>query len=141
MNCIEARDAMLEAECAELRRTADSPLGTHLSECDRCSVIGDALVRDLDHLRHALVARARVRHPRRRVVVLAGVPIAAALLAVATLATRDKPAAVPIAVVAPAPVPVSGSVSVDVAPGQHAAVFATSDPTVTVVWLSPGVGQ
>jgi hypothetical protein len=31
-------------------------------------------------------------------------------------------------------------VSVQVAPGKHATVFKTSDPTVTVVWLTDGGG-
>ena len=66
--------------------------------------------------------------------VLVTLPIAAALVGVVVLLPPKHETPAPAAINArPANV-----VSVEVEPGQHATVFKTKDPTVTVVWLTPG---
>jgi hypothetical protein len=140
MNCIEAREAMLVVEPAELRG-GNTLLAAHVRWCDECRTRAERLAGDLDLLTAAVLNRratTTVRESRpSRVALLAGLPIAAALLITATVVAHNKHARTPAVV----PMATSNSVSVDVAPGQNAAVFATSDPNVTVVWISSGEGK
>jgi hypothetical protein len=78
---------------------------------------------------------ARRAHRIRRVA-LVGLPIAAAIVGVAVALPSSKADRTPLS----APVNASSAhvVSVEVARGQQATVFKTSDPKVTVVWLTPG---
>ena len=129
MNCREAREAMLIAEREELRGEGETPLAEHVALCEACGRVGSALASDLRRL-SASVARRK----SKRIALIAALPAAAAILIVARIAVREEPVPRP-ALAAQSPAHV---VSVDVAPGQRAAVLKTSDPKVTLVWLAPG---
>jgi hypothetical protein len=133
MSCTDARDALLVAEPSELRGGGDSPLAAHLESCIACRAMAARLSRDLGRLRSAVVQASNVRRRRRRAALMVGVPIAASLVATVVVVARHAPARDTQLVAVSSPV-----VSVDVARGQQAAVFNTNDPSVTVVWLSPG---
>jgi hypothetical protein len=139
MNCAEAYDKMLIAEPSDLHGHSDPALAEHLASCAACRTRATRLGVGLRELSAAVLARdlmMRRRH-RRRLALLGALPIAAALVLAVTLVVHRRATDTPVT---PA-VPFTTAVSVDVSPGQRAAVFATSDPAVTVVWLSPGVGQ
>jgi hypothetical protein len=135
MNCLEARDAMLGAEPGELAGGTASPLGTHLGTCPNCRAIAERLLRDLERLSSVVaLRRVRSRHARRTRKVVIGAA-AAGLIAVGVptlLRGRSRQAIhdVPSARVS--------RVAVDIRPGQRAAVIATKDPKVTVVWIIQG---
>lgn len=126
MNCVEARGAMLIADAAELRGDGDTPLATHIASCGACSRIAIGFRTDLRHLSTSVARRSS-----RRIALFTALPAAAAILIVATIVVREGPAERP-ALTAQRPARV---VSVDVAPGQRAAVLKTADSSVTVVWL------
>lgn len=131
MNCAEARDAMLVAEPAELAGVGDSELARHIITCDACSKVGGALGHDLQQL-----TRSVSRRSARRIAGVAALPIAAAILVVFAVSPRNgrgRRRDVSLQSLPPANV-----VSVDVAPGQRAAVLKTADPSVTLVWLREG---
>jgi hypothetical protein len=130
MNCLEAREAMLIAELSELRGTGNTPLAAHIASCHACHQIGGALGCDARRLSASIAKRTS-----RRIALFAAIPAAAAaIVIITTIAHREAPVTrQPPAALRPAHV-----VSVDVAPGQRAAVLKTSDPNVTLVWLAPG---
>ena len=139
MTCTEARDTIETADLADLRAN-DGRLAEHLAECEDCRQLADVVVRGTTRLaadgaRRAHATRSRVR----RVTTWSSVAAAAAIVGVVALNRRD-PATGP----APARVaslPVVRQVSLEVGPGQQATVLKTSDPTVTVIWLSSGEGK
>lgn len=133
MNCNEAREAMLTAELDELDAMSDSTLGRHLESCAVCHRLARTLSLDLDRLSATVTDRAatRVRTIRRATALGAAIAAAAIIISVVPQLYRGdgpQPARDPRAHVA-------GAVSVDIAPGQRTAVFATKDPKVTVVWI------
>ena len=145
MKCSDAYDEMLIAGLDELRGRGTSPLARHLSECAVCRSSAEAILVGTMAVRPLLDAQRDVAKRRRlqRVVVAAGVPVAAAMawVAFSTIrrpGTTPSPPAVAEHSAGAAP---ARQVSVDVRPGQNAVVMKTTDPRVTVVWLSPGVGQ
>jgi hypothetical protein len=82
---------------------------------------------DLGSLNKVVAARSR-RNVR---LILALIPIAAAMIVAVAIATR-APAAKPTEIARS----IAPRVSVRVSPGTRAAVFTTKDPKVTVVWIS-----
>ena len=70
----------------------------------------------------------------RRAALVVGIPAAAAAVVLGVLIAQPDDGVV---VVQRAAIP-ANVVSVDVKAGQHATVLKTSDPKVTVVWISPG---
>jgi hypothetical protein len=126
MNCTEAREAMLVADAAELRGEGDTPLAAHVASCDACGRIAVGLRAEL-----RLLSTSIARRSSRRLALFAALPAAAAILIVATVVVRDGRVKRPM-VNAQRPARV---VSVDIAPGQRAAVLKTADSSVTVVWL------
>jgi len=128
MNCREAREAMLVAEAMELNGAGSSELAGHVATCDTCRALGRSLSADLD----ALDAAVRNRSRRTAKIIVATLPIAAALVAGATLVHRASPPRAQSVGTTVSP----RTVSVQVAPGHQAAVFATKDTNVTVVWIS-----
>jgi hypothetical protein len=126
MNCVEAREAMLIAEPAALWGGGDSPLATHIASCSTCSRIAIGFRTDLRQLSMSVARRSS-----RRIALFTALPAAAAILIVASVVVREGPAERP-ALAAQRPARI---VSVDVAPGQRAAVLKTADSSVTVVWL------
>jgi hypothetical protein len=143
MNCTEARDAMLVAELAELRaRDASTPLSTHLADCSACRARAASIANQTAYMGALVAERRGTAHrirPIRRFVFIASLPVAAALIVAVVLNLRPRATVAPET--ASASRPVVRNVSVDVAPGQQTTVLKTADSTVTVIWLTPGVGQ
>jgi predicted anti-sigma-YlaC factor YlaD len=148
MRCSEAGAAILTADRSELAPGGESPLSAHLRDCEPCR----AAAAHVDAAT-ALLACAVARRPpvsdegpasrwyaRRRLVGLAALPIAAAIIGLLVYARNDDvgPRAAPVSRMA---APLSRAVvSVDVARGQTATVLKTRDPNVTIIWLAPGGG-
>ena len=126
MNCTEAREAMLVGDRRELRGEGESALAAHIESCDDCRRIAAGFRLDLSNLSASIAKRAS-----RRAAWITALPAAAAVLIVATMVVREeRPHGPTLITQRPARV-----ISVDVAPGQHAAVLKTADSSVTVVWL------
>lgn len=139
MNCHAARDAMLIADLNDLRASS-SPLGAHLETCGRCRTLADGIARDTMAM-GAMLPHRSVETRRRmtpRVALLVSLPIAAAIVGAIALNGVRRPELV---VPSPSAKSVAREVSLTVAPGQHAAVIKTPDPTVTVIWLNQGGGE
>lgn len=134
MTCDEAREAMMTAEPQELIGRGDGAgagaLAAHLAGCPACAEkamkLGAAL---------APLSREMNRRARRRAAMVVGIPAAAAAVVLGVFIARPANDAERVALHAPIPANV---VSVDVKAGQRATVLKTSDPKVTVVWISPG---
>lgn len=132
MNCAEVRETTLVADVGELTHPSGE-LAMHLETCAECRARVAAI---LDHTGRLAVRTQKRR--RRGVLTMAVVPIAAAAVAAIAIGLRRE--TVPT-VARTATGPVARRVSVTVARGQTATVLKTADPTVTVIWLTPGVGQ
>jgi len=126
---------MLTADPAELHGRGGGALAEHVAACPACRALARALANDLD----ALGAAVSRRWSHREHVVVTLLPIAALVVGVLTFSVhraRSRAVSAPAPAVAAVRAPGPQTVSVDVARGQHATVFKTKDPTVTVVWLS-----
>jgi hypothetical protein len=153
MTCDEAREALLEADLAELDGTAATPLAAHVATCAECRhlaeriVLGtDALGREREHRPRrpagdaAAAARRdadRIRRVRRRW--LAATPaLAAAAVAVILLARSwtPGPPSGPFASSPPA-TPVEPGLPLVAAAAPTVAVFETANPKIVVVWQFP----
>jgi hypothetical protein len=146
MTCTDALSAMLVADREVLRGEGDSRLARHVRRCGACRLAATALEAEIAVLAVRVIARGREvplveRGPARRIgwraAILATLPIAATVIAVVVLRRGTDRQPVPRSLERRAP----AVVSVDVAPGQNAAVIKTSDPNVTIVWLSSGGGK
>jgi hypothetical protein len=143
MNCLQAREVMLVADPSELAG-GHGALAEHLAQCAACRVGAAAILEGNARLaaeagRRARTHRAKRARRTRRMLAAAGLPIAAGLVAIAMLHHR---AAEPAPrVTRTSELPVVRQVSITVERGQTATVLKTADPSVTVIWLSPGVGQ
>lgn len=140
MNCSEAREAMLELDLSELRGDGDSPLTAHVRTCKACQDRAMSIVFQTARVGGLIATRRRSnRWSMRRIALVASLPIAAVVVIGFHLRDGQLPPE-PEAAPASAP-PVAQNVSVDVVPGQQTTVLKTADSTVTVIWLTPGVGQ
>jgi hypothetical protein len=136
MTCDQARDALLVADLSDIS-AAEGDLAAHLEACPACRERARFIVMQTAILDAAVRRRARGRS--RRMLVIASLPIAAGLIAIATVrSSAPEPA---LRARRTSPLPVARQVSLTVERGQTATVFKTADPSVTVIWLSPGVGQ
>jgi hypothetical protein len=131
MTCNDAREALLVVDPSEIVPQTDATLANHLRECAICADLANSLGGDLEVLQRSV----RRRYVRRMtfVGVAAALPIAAGV--VAMIVTHRAPSR-PLDAHAPS----TASVSVDVPPGQQATVFKTSDPKVTIVWMTSESG-
>jgi hypothetical protein len=131
MTCTEARDAVLVADPTALVHPTDAALANHLHSCAPCAEMARALGADLEMLRGGV--RRRSKRRVATIAIAAALPIAAGIIAI--LVSRR---ATPIVIEPPAAS--TASISVDVPPGKQATVFATKDPKVTIVWITPESG-
>jgi hypothetical protein len=139
MTCTEARAAIETADLGDLRAN-DDLLAEHLAGCDDCRELADVVVRGTTALAMTTVRRSRVARTRvRRVMAWSSAAAAATIVAVLVVNRRD-PAAQPQAARVGS-LPAARQVSLEVGRGQQATVLKTSDPTVTVIWLSSGEGK
>lgn len=130
MTCDEAREAMMTAEPFELFRRADGALGAHLAGCQACAEKAKVVAAALEPL-----ARTVNRRARGRAAMIVGIPATAAATLIGVFIARPGGDNTPVAPITGIPANV---VSVDVKAGQRATVLKTSDPKVTVVWISSG---
>ena len=141
MNCSEAREALLEAEPAELRGGGSTALGRHLTACPDCSALARAILADslaLDTALHHLATAPRPRRavPRRPLVRWAVAGLAAAAVIATLLLVRRQHEGLPGNAIATATPALPRGIEVDLAATpRQAAVFATADSTITVVWF------
>jgi hypothetical protein len=140
MTCTEARDAITVANLSELRGSGDAPLAEHLRHCAECRRLADVVLRGTSMLSLGNVRRARIHRSRARRVTAWSSVAAAATIVAAVVVDRREPAVRPQPTRS-ASLPVARQVSLEVARGQHATVLKTSDPKVTVIWLSSGEGK
>ena len=130
MTCDDAREAMMTAEPRELLGHGDGALAAHIAGCPTCAETAGMLGSVLPRLSEAVDRRGR-----RRAAMFVGIPAAAAALVLGVFIARPDDDG--SRVVPRLPIP-ANVVSVDVKAGQRATVLKTSDPKVTVVWISPG---
>ena len=145
MTCPDARRAMQTAERAELRAEGGSALAIHLRGCAACRTVAIRLEAGTDLLAEMVASRASAISPvpfhsrapsrRRRVALLALLPISAAAAVLVVLVWREGPVSAPHEFYHDS---VATHVAVDVQPGQTATVIKTANPNVTIVWLTPG---
>lgn len=130
MTCDETREAMMTAEPHELLGRGDGAFVAHLAECRECAETARML--GVAHARLLATVNGRAR---RRTAMVVGIPAAAAATVLGIVIARPHADAerIPPHLAIPANV-----VSVDVRAGQRATVLKTSDPKITVVWISPG---
>jgi hypothetical protein len=139
MTCTEARDAIEVADLSELRADDSSPLAEHLRNCAECRGLADVILRGTATLTRDSVRRARTYRSRiRRVTAWSSVAAAATIVAVIVVDRREPTRPGPAR---SASLPVARQVSLEVSRGQQATVLKTSDPKVTVIWLSSGEGK
>jgi hypothetical protein len=153
MSCRDIRQAMLEADPAELTQAQNSPLARHLLDCSRCREAASAIL----EAEHALAAELQrlVPEPDLDFVIREGsaagvegigplgkgrlsairkttllpLALAAGLAALLLLREPSLPGA-PFT-----PPDRSAAFEVEPSPDQNVMVLATKDPTITVVWL------
>jgi len=130
MTCDEAREAMMTAEPHELLRRGDGALAAHFLDCHECAEKAKVVVAALAPLSLAVNRRAR-----RRAAMIVGIPAAAAATVIGVFILRPESNTTRLA---PSMAIPANVVSVDVQAGQRATVLKTSDPKVTVVWISSG---
>ena len=148
--CDTMRERLLEAELSELQGEADTPLGQHVKECERCRALArrivdgeQALARTLDAVRPnvdltGLTGRYSRSIARRRWWRL--VPLVAAAGIGAVLVLRGgAPASGDPAVVFEAPSPAPPLV--ETFTGQNITIFNTRDPDIVVVWFYGGEAE
>jgi hypothetical protein len=144
MTCAEAREAILEADVSELEGDVATPLAWHLGACSRCREVAAAvlagerglaleLIRavpelDLDDILAAVTSTSRSASPWR----FAPLALAAGL---AALFLAREPTSLPGPAFEPAQA--APGLDLEVPPGWTAAVLATDDPNITVLWLFP----
>ena len=136
MTCSETRERMLVADLAELQ-SESSALGAHVAGCASCKAAASALVSTTVAL-GSRVGRRRVSSRRNRIAMLAALPVAAAIVGILfqKRVSSNRDAGDPMVRSS-----VTHGIGVDIAPGQQATVIKTADPKVTVIWLTPGVGE
>ena len=149
MTCSDARAAMLAAERSALRGDDDSLLAQHVRECAGCRALAMSIDRDTSLLASTVALRGvteddqSIARRRNRVAfAMIALPMAATIVVALLLRMRGDGVGR-----ANRELPVADGriamnvVSVDVAPGQTAAVIRTKDPKVTIVWISTGGTQ
>lgn len=130
MTCDAAREALMTAEPRDLAGYGDGALAAHIAGCPACAENARMLGAVLSRLSEAVNRRGR-----RRAAMVVGIPAAAAAVVLGVFVARPDDAEVRIVPRAAIPANV---VSVDVKAGQRATVLKTTDPKVTVIWISPG---
>lgn len=150
MNCAEARQAILEADPADLEGRGESGLARHLRDCSRCKDLARTVL--VEERALALGLAAAVAAPeldalldqalgadprpgilpfRLRRLGLTLLPLAAAA-AMASLFLGSDPQLPGDPYLLPETAP---GLELDVPEGQNVAVLATKDPNITVLWF------
>jgi len=148
MDCRAVRDALLEADLAELRGAGDSTLSRHLAACSACRAAAARILED----QAALLAALQAPAPRREIAWAIGaaraeagrrsarrrawqrwVPLAAAagLGAIIWIARREPqhPSAARVEPISPP------GLMVEAPAGRNVAVLETGNPDIVVIWF------
>jgi anti-sigma factor RsiW len=153
MTCAQALDQMLDAEPVELHAEAAGDLARHLRGCHACRSAAEGILAAQADLASGLAAltaagvrrEVRVRpigsapSAMRRWALRAALPLATAASLLLVL-RRPPSSPAQFSRVAAAAIQrdmMHEEAQVEPGPGQSAAVMATRDPEVTVVWLYP----
>jgi hypothetical protein len=143
MTCDTMRELILEADLAELRGEADTPLARHLASCVSCQAVAKKIVDTEAALGHALDSiasgvRSRTGHRRSRRIGhwAALVPLAAAAALVAIF-VRDRLEA-PTVPAAPYAMEMTDAPLLETTDNQDVAIFTTDDPDIVVIWFLGG---
>ena len=152
-SCTRSLDYLLEAELDELDGSADTEVGRHVGDCERCRVVAqkvldrtarlDSALATVPHRFDvdALLRRARSAEPgpraatisplRRRWQRFATVALAASIVGLLILGDQDAP--LPDSTLAPS---VAARLPIVEAPAtQNVAVISTDNPDITVLWF------
>jgi predicted anti-sigma-YlaC factor YlaD len=145
MNCQAAREWMLEADPAELAVGPEGSLAGHLRQCTECRAAAARLLDGMAVLDRELavaparpveVALARLRH-HRRIAPSRVMPWAAAAAAILAAVVVFEPwqGGAPLSEFEPGAGLPSSAPIVEDAGGASVAMFATTNPRITIVWL------
>jgi anti-sigma factor RsiW len=149
MNCERARDALLEAEPADLVPGGASELTRHLASCPRCARRAAAIHRGQLALSAALAAggpqgtadravRAAQAAARRAPISRAwriAVPLTlAAGIAALVVVWRAGQQGEPATTARFTPEPALPPLAVEAPPGRTVSVFQTDNPNIVVIW-------
>jgi hypothetical protein len=137
---------MLVANRSSLRGDDESDLAHHVRECSECRALAQGIESDTALLASTLpadttTARVAAVADRRRAwsaLVIASLPVAATIVFMVLRRSEGRADRQVANVRTGAGRVAMNTVSVDVARGQTATVIRTKDPTVTIVWISPG---
>ena len=159
MNCVECREAMLEADPELLTGSGDGGVQQHLQSCVECRAVAAGLGSELRKVQSAfsaiqpsvgatdIVARAMdgeskvlditlsTRRRGARGFALKMASIAAAAAIVIVLADRREKASLRSEADAVLPDSASTAIAVEVPEGRNAIVFDTKNPLISVVWI------
>lgn len=147
MDCRAVRDALLEADLAELRGEGESDVSRHLAGCADCRAAATRILQAEGALLRALqapeprrpietvlaAARAEAgRRAMRRRTWRRWTPLAAAagLGAILWIARREPPLPAPAPDMRPTP-----TVTVEAPPGRNVAVLETGNANIVVFWF------
>ncbi len=146
MNCEHARDALLEADRAELRGEGDAPLAAHVRTCKRCRRLAGRILDAETALAETLAAERpkRPAHEAAAAAVAAASPgrtwrrrfrvaaLAAAGIAAMLLVNGGGPSPTQT----PRPTMASGRpiALLEASPGRHVVVFQTDNPNIVIIW-------
>lgn len=150
--CAAAREAMLVAEPAELAGVGDTDLTRHLESCAHCRGTARRLQEAAGALDEWLTAEGRGpdlervleeagRPPpraRRTLVWMAPAALAAGIAALLLLGRGREPPGESARLAARSEGPGAVALDLEVPEGSDAAVFATADPDITVIWFMGG---
>ncbi len=150
MNCAEARQAILDADPADLEGRGEGSLARHLRDCSRCEDLARAVLVEERALAQGLAEavaapeldaildqvlgsdpKPGVFRFRLRRLGLTLLPVAAAA-AMAALFLGSDPQLPGDPYLLPEP---SQGLDLDIPQGQNVAVLATKDPKITVLWF------
>jgi len=151
MTCDEALEAILEAEPDALAGLGDHPLADHVRTCTRCRALARSVMADEEALGRELgsavpasdlegllnqafpprTAGPKLFRPRHRALGLALIPLAAAAAAVSLFFHFQVPAP---GVSTPS-LHTPPGLGLVVPEGRNAAVLATNNPDITVLWF------
>ena len=140
MTCTEAREALLTADLGEMGIEGDGALASHLTECTDCARVAAQIASHTSALARLVATRpasgagTRDDQRLRRTAWRTALPIAAAIAGI--LLVRHQYAHSPLQ--SGSIVTTGTGVSVECKTGQTATVIPTTDPKITIIWLSEG---
>ena len=135
MSCLDMRERMLAVDSRDLRGMGDTPLASHIRECERCAAIARLLGAREDALVTQLRSRRETLRPRRRARRIARVGVG--LIAAAALALLWKGLDIRNRNLRVALDPDATGLEVTPTDGSDAVISRTNAPDIVLVRLVP----